>query len=32
VLRSENKNPSHDLFAFHKLKGGLTRAGRYVLE
>jgi hypothetical protein len=32
VLRVENKTPSHDLFSFHKLKGGLMRAGRYVLE
>ncbi|KAI8466921.1 MAG: hypothetical protein J3K34DRAFT_524164 [Monoraphidium minutum] len=32
VLRVENRTPSHDQFAFHKLKGGLMRAGRYVLE
>ncbi|GBF97420.1 hypothetical protein Rsub_09586 [Raphidocelis subcapitata] len=32
VLRVENKSPSYDLFAFQKLKGGLLRAGRYLLE
>lgn len=32
VFRVENKMPSHDQFAFHKLKGGLLRAGRYILE
>lgn len=32
VLRVENKSPSHDLFTFQKVKGGLLRAGRYVLE
>lgn len=32
VLRVENKSPSHDLFSFQKLKGGLLRAGRYLLE